>query len=195
VGWDAAAYYWKVRNEILNTNVQPFPGAPFTIPSYRNVERTRHEGLELGADIVLADFAGHGRLSWRTAYTLSRFRFDDDPVFGSNHLPGAPRHLLRSEVRLQRSPGFWVAPGVDWSPSSYFVDSANTATNGAYAVLNVRGGYDWPQLGLYVEAANLTDRRYSASVVVDDALGRYYEPANGRAFYAGLRWRSRTPRE
>lgn len=190
LSWDVAAYFSSIRNEFINTSVQPFPGAPFTVPSYRNAERTRHMGLELGSDVTLLDRIA-GRLSWRTAYTLSRFRFDDDPSFGSNDLPGAPRHLVRSEVRFQRPLGFWVAPAVDWSPSSFFVDSANTEKNDPYATLNIRGGYDWRGVGLYAQATNLTDRRYSASVVVDDALGRYYEPSNGRSYYAGLRWRSR----
>ena len=189
-GLDVAAYYWRVRNEIP-THTSLFPGAPFTIPSYRNVDHSRHAGLELGGDLLLVDSPDHGRLSWRMAYTLSRFRFQDDPVFGNNDLPGAPRHLVRSEVRFQRSPGYWVAPAVDWSPSSYFVDSANTTTNDSYTVLNVRGGYDWRRLGLYLEAANVTDRRYSVrSWWTTRSAGT--TSGEWRSFYAGLRgspWR------
>ena len=104
-------------------------------------------------------------------------------------LPGAPRHLLRSELRYEHTRGFWVAPNVDWSPSTYFADSANTFSNDSYAVLNLKAGYDWRSFGLYFEAANLADRLYSASVVVDNELGRYLEPANGRSAFVGLRWR------
>ena len=31
------------------------------------------------------------------AYTFNDFRFDNDPTFGNNQLPGAPRHYLRAE--------------------------------------------------------------------------------------------------
>lgn len=191
LSWDVSVYYTPLRHEIVNTNVQPFPGAPFTIPSFRNADRTLHAGAEIGADVILLDRGDRGRLSWRTSWTESRFRYDGDAIFANNDLPGAPRHLIRSEVRLQQPRGFWVAPAVDWSPSSYYVDSANTAVNDAYAILNVKGGFDWRSLSLYVQATNVTDKNYAASVVVDDALGRYYEPANARSFYVGLRWRSK----
>jgi hypothetical protein len=42
---------------------------------------------------------------------------------------------------------------------------------------------------LSLEASNLTDEVYSGSVQVDNALGRFLEPGNGRALYVGLGWR------
>lgn len=189
--WDVAFFNAEIDNEILNLNVLPFPFASFTIPSYRNAPNTRHLGLELGANLELAQgLAGdRDRLLWRTAYTFSRFRFVDDAVFGDNFIPGAPRHLLRSELRYDHPTGFWIAPNVDWSPATYFLDSPNTVTNDKYAVLNVRAGFDWRQLGIVLEGANLTDRRYAASTQVDSAAGRYFEPGNGRSVSVGLRYR------
>ncbi len=194
--WDFAFFDAEIENEFINENVQPFPGAPFTIPSFRNSSDTRHLGIELGTGALLAEsLASPGdRLAWRLAYTWSRFRFVDDPVFGDNYLPGAPRHLLRSELRYTHPRGFWVAPNLDWSPASYFVDSRNTAVNAGYAVMNLKAGYDWAAGGnmvasFYFEAANLTNRNYSGSVQVDNALGRFFEPANGRSVYGGLSWR------
>ncbi|MGH9816523.1 MAG: TonB-dependent receptor domain-containing protein, partial [Candidatus Acidiferrales bacterium] len=188
--WDLALFDAEISDEIINLNVQPFPGASFTIPSYRNVPDTRHAGIEFGAGALLKRnlLRAGDRLSWRSAYTWSRFRFVSDPTFGDNFLAGAPRHHLRAEVRYDTR-GFWAAPNLEWSPQTYFVDSANTTRNDKYAVLNLKAGYDWPRLSLYFEAANLTDRHYSASVQVDNALGRYIEPANARSVYGGLRWR------
>jgi outer membrane receptor protein involved in Fe transport len=40
----------------------------------------------------------------------------------------------------------------------------------------------------FLEGRNLLDERYSGSVQVDNAAGRFYEPADRRAVYAGLRW-------
>jgi iron complex outermembrane receptor protein len=124
----------------------------------------------------------------RTAYTWSRFRYVDDPEFGDNDLPGAARHIARAELRYDHPTGMWVAPNVEWSPATYFVDSANTVRNDKYTALNLKGGYDWERWGVYVEGANLTDRVYSPSVVVDAANGRFFEPANGRSLYVGLRF-------
>lgn len=190
--WDAALYDMEIDNEILNENVTPFPGALFRIPSFHNARRTRHLGLELGTSLELLPArarSGAPSLTWRLAYTLSRFRFAGDERYGDNRLPGAPRHRVRSEIRWRHPRGLWIAPQVDWSPSTYFVDGANTSRNLPYALLGLKAGFDWERFGVYVEGANLTDRTYSGSVVVDDDSKRYYEPGNGRSVYAGLRFR------
>ena len=181
----------EVDDEIINTNVRPFPGAPFTIPSFRSAPETRHTGIEMALDATLHQglFTTGDSLAARTAYTFSRFRYVDDPLYFDNHLPGAPRHIVRSELRYDHPRGFWVAPNVDWSPATYFMDSANTARNDKYAVLNLRAGFDRRQWSLFFEAANLTDRLYSAAVQVDSETGNFFEPANGRSAYVGMRYR------
>ena len=184
--WDVAAYQAEVKDEILNVNLRPFPGAPFTIPSYRSADRTRHRGLEVGAEADLAGDGGKDGLHLRAAYTLSDFRFVDDPVYGGNRLPGAPHHLVRAELRLERE-GFWLSPTLDWSPASFYADSANTVTSRGYAVLGVRAGLDRKRWGLFLEAVNLLDEAYSASVQVDSADGRFFEPSVPRSIHGGIR--------
>lgn len=183
VVWDVALFDWEVDNEIVNVNVQPFPGAPFTIPSYRNAEQTRHLGLEVGGAVALGD------VTWRSAYTWSRFTYVDDPDFGDDDLPGAPEHALYTELRWQHLSGLWLAPNLDASLSSYYVDSANTVENDRFVLLGLKAGVPIGPVELSIEASNLTDADYSGSVQVDDALGRYLEPGNGRALYVGLGWR------
>lgn len=186
--WEVTFFNAEIDNEIINLNVQPFPGAPFTIPTYRNAKNTRHLGLEAGISVVLTQnlLSHQDRLTFRTAYTLSRFQFVDDAVYGDNDLPGAPRHLLRSEVRYDHPKGFWMAPNIDWSPATYFVNSPNTEKNDRYAVVNLKAGYDWKQFGFYVEGINLTNRIYSASVQVDAGDGRFFEPSNSRSIVGGF---------
>src|SRR5207302_5493519 len=53
VTWDVALYDIELWDEIRNVNVQPFPFAPFTIPRFTNIDRSRHTGVEAGADVVL----------------------------------------------------------------------------------------------------------------------------------------------
>jgi iron complex outermembrane receptor protein len=181
----------EINDEIINANVTPFPGAPFTIPSFRSAPNTRHTGLELALDATLRKglFTVGDTLTARTAYTFSRFRYVDDPTYFNNYLPGAPRHLFRSELRYDHPRGFWIAPNVDWSPATYFMDSGNTARNDKYAALNLRAGFDRRQWGIFFEANNLTDRLYSASVQVDNDAGRFFEPSNGRSVGGGIRVR------
>ena len=62
-----------------------------------------------------------------------------------------------------------------------------------YALFDIRLGYDHKptKLSVFFEGRNLTNKNYSSSVVVDSAVGRYFEPGDGRAFYGGLEWRFR----
>jgi iron complex outermembrane receptor protein len=194
VGWDVAAYDVELKNEILNINVQPFTGAPFTVPTYRNAPRTRHYGVEAGVEYaVLGGVFRRGEnrdeARLRLSYTFARYRFLDDPDSEGNEVPGAPEHHLQAEVRYHHPSGFSLTPRVEWVPASYFINSANTASNEGWATLGLRAEYDFDRLGLTAFAAgeNLTNTRYSASVQVDNAAGRSFEPADGRAFYLGMR--------
>jgi iron complex outermembrane receptor protein len=201
VGWDVSLYDIELWDEILNVNVRPFPFAPFTIPRFINIDRSRHQGVEAGGDVVLvrdvAPAMGLGSigdaLSARVAYTFSRFVFVNDETFGNNDLPGAPSHFIRAELRYDHNSGFWIAPNMEWVPTGYFVDSANTVRTPAYALGNVRMGFDHrpTNISVFFEARNLANTNYVSSVVVDSANARYFEPGDGRAFYGGVSWRFR----
>jgi iron complex outermembrane recepter protein len=192
VGWDASVYDIELRNEILNINVQPFSGAPFTVPTYRNSPRTRHYGVELGLD---ARAPGHllsaaDALTARVAYTYGRNRFVRDSSFAGNTIPGAPTHHLTAELRYAHPSGLSLTPTAEWAPGTYFVNSANTASNRGWFILGVRAEWAVPaaRLSVFAAAQNLTGQRRSPSVQVDNANARYFEPMDARSFYVGARW-------
>jgi iron complex outermembrane receptor protein len=197
LSWDFSAYDIELRNEILNINVQPFPGAPFTVPTYRNAPRTRHVGIEAGASyqipgavFVRGDVADH--LTLRTSYTLARYTFVEDTNYQGNDIPGAPHQVMTTEIKYTHPSGFSLTPSIEWIPQSYFLDSQNTVKNDGWTNLSLRA--DWTTgygMTLFAAAQNLTNRRFSQSVQVDNAAGKYYEPADGRSVYAGLRWSPR----
>jgi iron complex outermembrane receptor protein len=195
VEWSVAAYDVELRHEILNVNVQPFPGAPFTVPAYRNADRTRHYGVETGLGFtlpgpLLTRAGGGDRLGVRVAYTFARYRFVRDAQYAGNQVPGAPGHVLQGELAYRHPSGLTLKPNVEWVPRKYFVDSGNTATNEGWTVFGARAELLVPRVRstLFVEARNLTDARYSPAVQVDDASGRYFNPADGRSVYVGVRW-------
>ncbi|HVD77028.1 MAG TPA: TonB-dependent receptor, partial [Vicinamibacteria bacterium] len=201
LAWDVSVYDAELWDEIQNVNVQPFPGAPFTIPRYRNIDRSRHTGVEAGVDLLLVkdilSRIGLGRagdtLRARAAYTWSRFVFVNDVNFGDNDLPGAPRHFIQTELRYDHGSGFWMAPGLDIVPKGYFVNSQNDARNDPYTLVNFKAGFEHKPtgIGVFFEARNLTDTTYSAAVATDDANRRFFFPGDGRSFYGGLSWRWR----
>jgi iron complex outermembrane receptor protein len=201
LAWDVSVYDAELWDEIQNVNVQPFPGAPFTIPRFRNIDRSRHTGVEAGVDLLLVkdilSRIGLGRagdtLRARAAYTWSRFVFVNDVNFGDNDLPGAPRHFIQTELRYDHGSGFWMAPGLDIVPKGYFVNSQNDARNDPYTLVNFKAGFERKPtgIGVFFEARNLTDTSYSAAVATDDANRRFFFPGDGRSFYGGLLWRWR----
>ena len=197
LNWDISAYDVELRNEILNINVQPFPGAPFTVPTYRNAPKTRHSGVELGlsyqvpgAVFVRGDVSDH--ITLRTTYTLAKYKYVEDPNYQGNDIPGAPSQVLSAEVKYSHPSGFSLAPSLEWILQSYFLNSQNTVSNDGWTNLSLRAEWNTAYgLSLFAAGQNLADRRFSQSVQVDNAAGKYFEPADGRSFYAGLRWSPR----
>ncbi|HEY7868870.1 MAG TPA: TonB-dependent receptor, partial [Methylomirabilota bacterium] len=200
VAWDLSVYDIELWDEIQNVNVQPFPGAPFTIPRFRNINRSRHTGVEAGGSLLLVkdmlSRMGVGRagdaLRVLLAYTWSRFVFVNDANFGNNTIPGVPTHFIQTALRYDHASGFWMAPGLDIVPTNYFVNSPNTDRNYAYTLFNFKAGFDHAatRLGVFFAATNLANvTSYSPAVATDDANRRYYFPGDARSFYGGVSWR------
>jgi len=194
LSWDASVYDIELKNEILNINVQPFPGAPFTLPTYRNAPKTRHSGVELGLEyqisgalFVRGDAPDH--LSLRTSYTLARYTYVEDSSYKGNDIPGAPHQIMTTEIKYTHPSGFSLAPSVEWVPQSYFMDSQNTVKNHGWTNVSLRAELATSNgMSLFAAGQNLLNRRFSQSVQVDNAAGKWFEPADARSFYAGLRW-------
>ena len=132
-------------------------------------------------------------MTLRQAYAFSDFRFDGDRVYRDNQLPGAPRHLLRAELRYRHPSGATVAPTVEWVPEGFFVDNANTVRTSAYALIGLRAGWDFENgLSLFAEGRNLTDRRYISNASVAPVAApnaALFEPGFGRSVYGGVQFR------
>lgn len=193
--WDLAAFDMEIDDEIININVQPFPAAPFTVPTYRNAEATRHYGFEgaLAYEFPGAVFLREGlrdRIGARIAYTWGRYEYVTDPDYAGNDLPGAPEHYIQAEIEYNHPSGLSIKPNLEWVPGSYFVDSANEVEKEGWTTFGAR--LDWVlerwDGSVFIEARNLTDEYYSPAVAVDDSSGRFFYPADGRSVYAGFRW-------
>lgn len=194
---DVAVYRAWLKDELQQ--FQAAGGASFAL----NAGRTVHQGIELGLSARLAEnlftsgdaAAGKAdKLVLRQAYTFSDFRFDGDPAFGDNKLPGVPRHYYRAELVYTHPAGFFLAPNLEWVPQAYWIDNANTVKTRPYALLGARAGYDFGNgLRLFVDGRNLTNGRYIASTgvvpVATPANANVFNPGDGRAVYAGVEFR------
>lgn len=185
--WDIAVYRMNIDNEF-----QCLETGNTGSCTQVNLDKTIHQGVELGGGAALLKnaFVHRDRLWLNAAYTFNDFRFDDDPVFDDNELPGAPRHFVRAELLYQHPSGFYLGPNVEWVPEAYYADSANSLETKAYALLGAKIGFDdGGPISAYIEGRNLTDETYIASTSIAtraDASSALFEPGNGRAIYAGV---------
>jgi iron complex outermembrane receptor protein len=182
LSYDLAVYRTTVSDELIPFEIEGGAGRRF----FRNAGSTVRTGFEMS----LA--TGVGPATFNLAYGYSHFRFDeyvvDETNFGDNRIPGIPIQQLQGAVSLRTGP--WYATLEGETRGSVFVDDANTTRSAGFEVMNIRfggqgvAGLRWfsPRLGVM----NVFDRHYAASVSVNASGGRYYEPAQGRTFYAGI---------
>ncbi len=186
IAWDLSLYRSWIQDELQLITVPGFPGAPIAA----NIANSIHQGIELGLSGRIVE-----EVTARLAYTFSDFRFDNDPLYGSNQLPGAPRHYIRAEVRYTHPRGFYIGPSLEWVPEGYYVDNANTAAflTQPYALLGAKAGYTgFKGVEIFVDARNLTDAKYISNVSVTNtanAASQLYNPGDGIAVYAGVQAR------
>jgi iron complex outermembrane receptor protein len=191
---NAALFEIGTRNEIV---VESSAGGRAT---FKNAGRTRRSGLELGADAALR----HGfeaALAWTRLE--AKFRETLTTVAGApamavtvpagNSLPGVPRSTFYGELRWRHaSSGFSAALELQHG-SRVFVNDQNTEAADAYTIASIaamlvqRQGA-WRFTG-FLRIDNLGDRRYAASVIVNEGNGRFYEPAPGRSVLLGAQAR------
>ena len=190
--WELTAYRANIRDE-LQCLYSAFGNCNVT-----NADRTIHQGIEAGAGAaIFRGIFNHGpqpdKIWLNIAYTLNDFRFDNDPLFGNNILPGAPRHYVRAELLYKNPNGIYFGPNLEWVPQSYFVDSANTVKTEPYAIWGFKTGFDnGGPVSAYIEGRNLANKAYIASAsIINQATAAMplFEPGNGRAIYAGMKYR------
>jgi iron complex outermembrane receptor protein len=179
----AAAYRARVRDALVPFEVPGAPGRQF----FRNAGEATHRGAELWLRTT------EGRmLVARGAYTHTSARFENGTTGGINlagrRVPGIAPHRTDGSLELAPLTRLRVALDARYV-SAMPADDANVAISPPYAVADVRAwlmtrGHTW--LAPFLGVSNLLDRDYNASVVINAAGRRYFEPGPGRTFYAGL---------
>jgi len=188
---DLALFDIDTRNEIV---VDTSSGGRST---FKNAGRTQRLGAEL-------QYIGSIGSEWRAtlALTALRARFLDAFVSGSggaavpipagNALPGTPDRSAFAELAY--------APARAWGGFNaaielvyvgrLFVNDANADSAPASSVVNLRAGlaqtvgaWTFTQL---LRVDNATDKRYAGSVIVNEANGRFFEPALPRGALLAL---------
>lgn len=148
---------------------------------FTNAARTHRRGLEAAAALTLA----HG---WQLDLAASRL-FTRVSTTGQP-LPGVPAAHGSAELRWQA--GGWDAALALQARARLPADDAGTAAAAGGAVWGASvGGRLAPEWHWRLRADNLADRRMAASVIVNEANRRFFEPGAPRGVSAALTWAPR----
>lgn len=182
----AALFQSQTQNDIVSAGTE---GGRST---FRNADKTLRKGVELSwHKNVWRD------LTAQASYSYLDAKFDSDiansdpkkVVSSGNYIPGVAKN--QAYVALGWQPETGLNAGVDVRyMDKIYVDDLNSDTAPNYSVTSANVGYVWKnndwKLRGYARVDNLFDKNYVGSVIVNDGNSRFFEPADGRNWSAGL---------
>ncbi len=184
--FNVALFRLRTRDALVQTGTSP-KGRAF----YGNASESLNRGLEVAVTWQPAEGA-----ELRLSYTGSRFVYAGDIVkqdttldVSGHHVPGIPAHRFYAGLTVEES-GWWGRLQAE-AVSDLYVNDENTAESDGYVVFDLHVGHEGlavvgAQVQPFAAVRNLFDVRYNGSVIVNAYGGRYYEPAPGRTFTAGV---------
>lgn len=126
-----------------------------------NSGSTRHTGLEYGITYKPVE-----ELSIRFSGTNAKHRFVENVVKGIDYsgkeMSGAPRFIANTEIQYKPAflKGFRIS--AEWQhQGKYFMDDLDKTSYAGFDVLNLRAGYKWKSVEVWVNALNATNLYYA----------------------------------
>ncbi|MBQ0745806.1 MAG: TonB-dependent receptor [Marinobacter sp.] len=185
IDYDLTLFWVDVRDELIPYEL---PG-PDDRTFYRNAGDTTRKGIEAAAGWLISP-------SWRTetALTLASYEFDTyrsgSDRYDGNRLPGLPEQVWSNRLTWQGLGGTFATLEARYI-GDIVADNANEVKVDDYWLVNLRGGntlYAGRNLLLkgFAGIRNLGDKDHFANVRINASNDRYFEPAAGRTWYAGL---------
>ena len=197
--YDVSLYILDIDDMLI-----PFQIEGTTEVFYRNAGKTQNKGAELKLDWYPAK-----GLRTYIAYSLVDFVFKDYKIetsdngtvqFEGNEIPGVPPQQIFAGLSYSHRIGAYSEVNFQWVDQYYANDyngpppgsdkPLNDFVNDSYTVVGLRLGFQrsFDKLGINIFSGinNLFDKRYNGSIVPNAFGDRFYEPASGRNWYAGI---------
>ncbi|EXI38034.1 tonB dependent receptor family protein [Acinetobacter baumannii 846928] len=178
--------------------------------TFRNADKTLREGVEFAWNKKL-----WRDLTATASYTYLDATFDANvpekldkkgkvlasAISSGNAIPGIAKNQVYASLAWQPSHGLYGGVDVQYMDKVY-VNDTNSDAAPSYSVTSANIGYAWVvndwKIISFARVDNLFDKNYAGSVIVNDSTQikvngqmvpakRYFEPADGRNWSAGLR--------
>jgi iron complex outermembrane receptor protein len=167
--------------------------------TFQNAADTLRRGAELafsGAWAQAQSWSTYAALTWLDATYRSPFTCvsatcpaTDNQVAAGNRIPGIPKFTAYAEVAWKHRPWGLETALEMRHIGNMAVDDRNSDFAPASTVFNVRLSFaqvrDRWTFREFLRVDNIADRNYVGSVIVNEANGRYFEPAPGRSWLLG----------
>ena len=160
--------------------------------TFQNADKTLREGLELSWNKKLwRDLTAQASYSYLDA-TFDADIPNSDPqkvVYSGNYIPGVAKNQAYVALGWQPETGFNAGIDVRYMDKIY-VNDTNSDVAPSYTVTSANIGYIWKnndwKVRSYARIDNMFDENYVGSVIVNDGNNRFFEPADGVNWSAGL---------
>ena len=198
--YDIAGYISRINEMLIPFQIED-PSSEEVF--FRNAGEARNSGIEFRLQ--------WDQLEWiqaSIAYTHMNFKFEDFRLecpdgtcqLKGNKIPGVPPSNLFLDATFSHPSGFYGSAELKWT-DEFFANDFNgdpadseadksQYLNGSYFTLDVRLGtsLEYPSFtaNIFLGVDNLFGERYNSSVVPNAFGGRFFEPAPGRTWYAGI---------
>ncbi|WP_445403842.1 TonB-dependent receptor domain-containing protein [Acinetobacter vivianii] len=195
-----AVFQSKTKDDIVSA------GTSNGRATFRNADKTLRQGGELAWNKKLWK-----DLEMNASYGYLDAKFDanipvklDDKgaviaaaVPSGNRIPGIAKNQAFLGVAWKPKQGFYAGVDAQYMDKVY-VNDINSDAAPSYTVTSVYTGYAWKYadwgINGFARIDNVFDKNYIGSVIINDSSGnqkpqdgRYYEPADGRNWSAGIK--------
>jgi len=158
---------------------------------FRNAGRTRQLGFELTAGVQdIANLLG-GALSGAATYTHYDFTYRDlsrgDTDLSGQSIPGAAPHTVNVELSWSQPEGLYLNLFHNFTDATPLTD-ANDVFARSFHLMRLNVGFRKNNYDFFVSGNNLLNDELNLGYDLNVRFGgRYFQPAPGRTFLAGVR--------
>ena len=182
----AAVFQSNTRDDIVSA------GSVDGRATFKNADKTLRQGVELSWNKNLwQDLTAQASYSFLDA-TFDADIANSDPqkvVKSGNYIPGIAKNQAYIALGWQPETGFNAGIDVRYMGKIY-VDDLNSDAAPSYTLSSANVGYIWKnndwKVRSFARIDNLFDKNYVGSVIVNDGNSRFFEPADGLNWSAGL---------